>query len=253
MNAGAMTIDLSGRVALVTGGASGIGLACARLLAHNHAAVAIADRNAAGAEQAADAIAAAGGDALALAVEIGESASVDVMVASTLARYGHIDVLVHCAGVSPRKPVVEMSDDDWHRVIAINLDGTMYVARAVARHMLPRRSGTMILIASDRGLLGQAAKSAYAASKGGVIAFAKSLALELGPYDVTVNALNPGTTDTPLVRAEMPPELWDRRMKEDPLGKLSEPEDVAEIVLFLAGAAGRFMTGQLITTRMRFG
>jgi len=253
MTAGAMTIDLTGRVALVTGGASGIGLACARLLAHNRAAVAIADRNVAGAEQAAATIAAADGDALALAVEIGDSTSVDAMVASTLARYARIDILVHCAGVSPRKSVVEMSDDDWHRVIAINLDGTMYVARAVARHMLPRRSGTMILIASDRGLLGQAAKSAYAASKGGVIAFAKSLALELGPHDITVNALNPGTTDTPLVRAEMPPALWERRVNEDPLGKLSEPEDVAEIVLFLAGAAGRFMTGQLITTRMRFG
>lgn len=248
-----MTVDLSGRVALVTGAASGIGLACARLLAANHAAVVVADRNVAGAEEAARQIAAAGGEALALAVEIGESASVDALVVRTLERYAQIDVLVHCAGVSPRKNVVDLTDDDWHRVIAINLDGTMYVSRAVARHMLPRKTGTMILIASDRGLLGQSAKSAYAASKGGVIAFAKSLALELGPHGITVNALNPGTTDTPLVRSEMPPALWDQRVKADPLGKLSEPEDIAEIVLFLAGSAGRFMTGQLVTTRMRFG
>jgi NAD(P)-dependent dehydrogenase (short-subunit alcohol dehydrogenase family) len=248
-----MTVDLSGRVALVTGGASGTGLACAQVLAANHAAVVVADRNVAGAEQAVRAIVAAGGNAVALAVEIGDSAAVGVLVARTLERYAQIDILVHCAGVSPRKNVVDLTDEDWHRVIAINLDGTMYVARAVARHMLSRASGTMILIASDRGLLGQSAKSAYAASKGGVIAFAKSLALELGPHGITVNALNPGTTDTPLVRSEMPPALWDQRVKADPLGKLSEPEDIAEIVLFLAGSAGRFMTGQLITTRMRFG
>ena len=248
-----MSIDLHARVALVTGGASGIGLACARLLARNGATVAVADRNPTGAQAARDAIVDAGGEALAVPVDVADSAAVQSLVDDVLARYGRIDILVHCAGVSPRKNVVDLSDADWHDVIAINLDGTMYVARAVARHMLPRRSGTMVLIASDRGLLGQSAKSAYAASKGGVIAFAKSLALELGPHGITVNALNPGTTDTPLVRAEMPPALWERRVKEDPLGKLSEPEDIAEIVLFLAGAAGRFMTGQLITTRMRFG
>jgi NAD(P)-dependent dehydrogenase (short-subunit alcohol dehydrogenase family) len=248
-----MHVDLRGQRALVTGGASGIGLACARLLVQNGATVAVADRNVAGAEAAAGQIVTAGGDAFALAVEIADSGSVQAMVDRTLERYGQIDILVHCAGVSPRKAVVDMTDDEWHAVIAINLDGTMYVCRAVARHMLPRRSGTMVIIASDRGLLGQSAKSAYAASKGGVIAFAKSLALELAPHEITVNALNPGTTDTPLVRAEMPAALMEQRIKSDPLGKLSQPEDIAQIVLFLAGPAARFMTGQLITTRMRFG
>jgi NAD(P)-dependent dehydrogenase (short-subunit alcohol dehydrogenase family) len=248
-----MTVDLNGRVALVTGGASGIGLACARLLARNGAAVAVADRNVAGAEAASAEIAAAGARTLALAVDVASSASVQTMVDATVERFEKIDMLVHCAGVSPRKNVVDMTDDDWHRVIAVNLDGTMFVARAVARTMLPRRAGTMVLIASDRGLLGQSAKSAYAASKGGVIAFAKSLALEMGPHGITVNALNPGTTDTPLIRAEMPPALREQRIRTDPLGKLSEPEDIAEMILFLAGPAARFMTGQLMTTRMRSG
>ena len=248
-----MTVDLRGRTALVTGGASGIGLACARLLARNGAAVAVADRNVAGAEAARDELTAGGADALALDVDVASSAAVQAMVDRTLERFGTIDILVHCAGVSPSKNVVEMTDDDWHRVIAINLDGTMFVARAVARTMLERKAGTMVLIASDRGLLGQAAKSAYAASKGGVIAFAKSLALEMGPHGITVNALNPGTTDTPLIRTEMPPALREQRIRSDPLGKLSEPEDIAEIVLFLAGPAARFMTGQLMTTRMRSG
>jgi NAD(P)-dependent dehydrogenase (short-subunit alcohol dehydrogenase family) len=135
----------------------------------------------------------------------------------------------------------------------MNLHGTMYVTRAVARAMVPRGTGTMVLIASDRGLLGDKSRSAYAASKGGVIAYAKTLALELGPHGITVNALNPGTTDTPAVRRSMPPALREQRIKTDPLGKLSESEDIAEEVLFLAGPAARFMTGQLMTTRMRAG
>jgi len=125
------------------------------------------------------------------------------------------------------------------------------VTRAAARAMIPAGGGTMILIASDRGLLGAVNRSAYAASKGGVIAYFKSLAIELAPHGITVNALNPGTTDTPLVRAGMPADLWASRLKTDPLGKMSQPEDIAETVLFLAGAGGRYMTGQLVTTRMR--
>jgi NAD(P)-dependent dehydrogenase (short-subunit alcohol dehydrogenase family) len=245
-----MQIDLNGKTALVTGGASGIGRACAILLAANGARVAVADRNTGGSAAVQSEI---GASAIAIAVDIGESASVDEMVAQTMAAFGHIDILVHCAGVSPRRAVVDMSDEDWRGVMAVNLDGTMFTTRAVARVMIPAATGTMILIASDRGLLGQANKSAYAASKGGVIAFNRSLALELAPHGITVNAINPGTTDTPLVRAQMPPELWESRLKTDPLGKMSMPEDIAEMVLFLAGAGGRFMTGQLVTTRMRFG
>jgi 3-oxoacyl-[acyl-carrier protein] reductase len=245
-----MNIDLSGKTALVTGGASGIGRACALLLAANGARVAIADRNASGAAAVKDEI---GANAIAVPVEIGDSASVQAMADRTLTAFGRIDILVHCAGISPRSAVVEMSDEHWRTVMAVNLDGTMYTTRSVARIMIPAATGTMIIIASDRGLLGQATKSAYAASKGAVIAFTKSLALELAPFGITVNAINPGTTDTPLLRAEMRPELWESRLKTDPLGKMSQPEDIAEMVLFLAGAGGRFMTGQLITTRMRFG
>ena len=245
-----MNIDLTGKTALVTGGASGIGKACALLLAANGARVAVGDRNAIGASEVQREI---GTKAIAISVEIGDSASVQAMVDQTVRAFGRIDILVHCAGISPRRAVVDMSDEDWRSVMAVNLDGTMFATRAVARVMVPVTSGTMILIASDRGLLGQANKSAYAASKGGVIAFTKSLALELAPHGITVNAINPGTTDTPLVRANMPPELWESRLRTDPLGKMSQPEDIAEMVLFLAGAGGRFMTGQLITTRMRFG
>lgn len=245
-----MQIDLAGQTVLVTGGASGIGRACAILLAANGARVAVADRNAAGAAGVQREI---GANAVAVSVDVGDSASVDAMVDRTVAAYGRIDILVHCAGISPRRAIVDMSDEEWRSVLSINLDGTMYVARAVARIMIPAKSGTMVIIASDRGLLGQANKSAYSSSKGGVIAFAKSAALEFAPHGITVNAVNPGSTDTPLLRAEMPADVWASRLKTDPLGKMSEPEDIAQIVLFLGGAAGRFMTGQLITTRMRFG
>jgi 2-hydroxycyclohexanecarboxyl-CoA dehydrogenase len=253
-NAVQTTADLRGRVALVTGAASGIGLASARLLAKNGAAVALADRNASGAETACDELRTAGHHALALDVDVASAESVQRMVDATIQRFQKIDMLVHCAGgAGARANVVDMTDEAWSAVIGINLNGTMFVTRAVARTMVPRRAGTMVLIASDRGLLGDKARSAYAASKGGVIAFAKSLALELGPYDITVNALNPGTTDTPAVQRSMTPELREQRLKADPLGKMSEAEDIAEEILFLAGPAARFMTGQLMTTRMRAG
>lgn len=254
MNGAAMQVDLTGRIALVTGGASGMGLASAKRLAQSGAAVALADRNLDGAREVAAEIASGGHNALALPVEVSSVESVQEMVDRTIERYQKIDILVHCAGGAlGRKDVVDLPDADWHTVISVNLDGTMYVTRAVARTMIPRGTGTMIVIASDRGIYGDKSRSAYAASKGGVIAFVKSLALELGTHEITVNALNPGTTDTRAVRASMSPEMRERRLTEDPLGKMSTPEDVAEMVLFLGGPAARFMTGQLITTRMRFG
>jgi NAD(P)-dependent dehydrogenase (short-subunit alcohol dehydrogenase family) len=253
-NVAPMSVDLSGRVALVTGAASGIGLASARLLSRNGASVVIADLNLSGAVRARDELVANGHDALSLEVDVASSTSVEAMVAITIARFQKIDVLVHCAGGSlGRKDVVDLTDDEWHTVIRVNLDGTMFVTRAVARIMVPRRTGTMVMISSDRGLLGDKSRSAYAASKGGMIAYAKSLALELGEYGITVNALNPGTTNTHAARGAASSEIRDQRLRMDPLGKLSEPEDIAEMILFLVGPAARFMTGQLITTRMRFG
>ncbi|MGA2393892.1 MAG: SDR family NAD(P)-dependent oxidoreductase [Candidatus Lustribacter sp.] len=254
MNGAPTTVDLAGRTALVTGAASGIGLACAQLLAKSGAAVVIADINGSGAQSVRDELAASGCEALAIEVDVSSSAAVNAMVDQTIARYGKIDILVHCAGGGvPRCDVVDMTDETWHKAIGVNLDGSLFVTRAVARTMVPRRAGTMVLIASDRGLLGDKSRAGYAASKGGVIALVKTLALELGKHEITVNALNPGTTNTPAVRSGMTPELREQRLKTDPLGKMSEPEEVAQTVLFMAGPAASYMTGQLITTRMRAG
>ncbi|MBI4506216.1 MAG: SDR family oxidoreductase [Chloroflexi bacterium] len=244
---------LDRQVALVTGAGSGIGRASALALARQGLRVAAVDRDLAAAEAVRQQMAAAGGTALALTVDVADSAAVDAMVAQAGAALGSPDLLVHCAGIAPRQAVLDMSDHEWRQVMAVNLDGTFYVARAVGRVMAERRAGTMIFLASDRGLYGHARGAHYAASKGGVIALMKSLALELAAHGVTVNAINPGTTDTPMSRATLSDDEWQRRAAQDPLGRLSRPEEIAELVCFLAGPGGHFMTGQLVTVRMRFG
>lgn len=241
------------KVAIVTGGGSGIGRASALALARNGARVVVADRRGEAAEAVRQEIEEAEGAARAFPVDIADRQSADALVEQTLGAFGRLDILVNCAGVAPRHPVLEMTDEEWHQVIDVNLHGPFYMSRAAARPMVEQGSGTLILIASDRAIYGLAGGSHYSASKAGVIAFTKSLALELGPQGITVNAINPGTTDTPLARGTLTDEEWQKRWSQDPLGRLSVPEDIAEIVLFLAGPASRFMTGQLVTTRMRFG
>jgi len=246
-------MSVADKVVIVTGGGRGIGRASALALGRGAARVVVADRQVEAAEAVAAEIASAGGVASGRWVDVSRPEACEELVALARAAHGRVDVLVHCAGVAPRRPVLEMSDEEWHGVLDVNLHGTFYVTRAAARVMAEQGSGAMVLFASDRGTYGLAGGAHYAASKGAVIAYMKSLALELGPRGVTVNAVNPGTTDTPMARGTLTEEEWRGRWSQDPLGRLSLPEDIAEIVLFLAGPASRFMTGQLVTTRMRFG
>ena len=239
------------KVALVTGAASGIGRACAALLAKNGAQVVVADRDEGQAHAAGEDIRNRGGSAIDRVCDVSNSTSVNLLVEHTKTTFGRIDVLVHAAGICPRKPFLEMTDEDWRSVLNVNLDGTFYVTRDVARVMSAQRSGTMILMTSDRGVHGSIDYAHYAAAKGGMIALTKSLALTMGKFGVTVNAVNPGLTDTPLGRAANP--QWQEKMALDVLGKVSEPADIAEMVLFLAGRGGVFMTGQVLGARMRYG
>jgi NAD(P)-dependent dehydrogenase (short-subunit alcohol dehydrogenase family) len=225
--------SVEGKVAIVTGSASGIGQASAQLLAAQGARVVVADVQ------------------VEPRTDVGDSADVHRLIERTLAQHGRIDILVHAAGICPRKPILEMSDDDWREVLRVNLDGTFYVTREVARVMAKQRSGTMILITSDRGVHGSIDYAHYAAAKGGMLALAKSLALTLGKYGVTVNSINPGLTDTPLARTANP--QWQDKLALDVLGKSSQPREIAELVLFLAGPGGGFMTGQVVSARMRYG
>jgi NAD(P)-dependent dehydrogenase (short-subunit alcohol dehydrogenase family) len=244
-------MSITGKVVMITGGASGIGRASAELLARNGAKLVIGDRDAGPAQVVATGITEAGGSAIVVPVDVSDSAQVDALVRQCLEHWGRVDALVHCAGICPRAAILDMSDEEWHRVLRINLDGTFYIARAVGRVMRGQKSGTMILLTSDRGQNGAMDYAHYAASKGGMIALAKSLAITLGPYGVTVNCVNPGMTDTPLARGAISDAAWRAKQGVDVLGTHSTPEQIAEMVLFLTGTAGDFMTGQIIATRMR--
>jgi NAD(P)-dependent dehydrogenase (short-subunit alcohol dehydrogenase family) len=155
--------------------------------------------------------------------------------------------MVHCAAVGLSKDLLQVTDEEWRSVMQVNLDGSFWLGRAVGRVMAQQRHGTMVFFASDRGHLGASQAVAYAASKGGVIALVKSLALALARFGVTVNAVNPGPTDTPMLTEH----VKRKRMEQDPLGRLSTTDDIAEVVAFLCGPAREFMTGQVLTTRMR--
>ncbi len=241
-------MSVEGKVVIVTGGASGIGKAGAELLASKGATIVVADRNEAAAKAAAKSI---GQMATAFGVDVGNGPAVRNLVDDVVARYGRVDGLVHSAGVCPRKPFLEMTDADWHDTMSINLDGSFFVTQAVARQMVKQKGGTMVLITSDRGIYGSIDYCHYAATKGGAIALVKSLAQILGGHGITINGINPGLTDTPLGRASNVD--WEAKMQRDVLGTVSKPEEIAEIILFLTGTAGKFMTGQIVGNRMRHG
>lgn len=244
-------MSVNGKIVLATGAASGMGRASAILLGAQGAKVVVADRDLHGVQSAAAEIRAAGGHAVPVACDVGDSAAVAGLVSQTLDEFGRIDVLLHAAGICPRSPMLDMTDEQWREVLRVNLDGTFFVTRDVGRVMAAQRSGTMILVTSDRGVHGSIDYAHYAASKGGMIALTKSLALTLGKFGVTVNGLNPGVTDTPLARAAVV--QWQEKMALDVLGRYSEPDEIAQTVLFMAGTAGAFMTGQIVGVRMRYG
>jgi acetoacetyl-CoA reductase len=245
-------MSVQNKVAIVTGAASGIGRSTAFLLAREGANVVVADRDAAAARQIRDEIVTAGGAAIEFAFDVSDSAQTQALVQRTIHAYGHVDILVHAAGVCSRVPLLEMSDDQWRDVLRVNLDGTFYLTRDVGRAMAERKSGTMILLTSDRGVYGSIDYAHYAASKGGMIALTKSLALALGKYNITVNGLNPGMTDTPLARGANP-DSWGAKVAVDVLGKASMPDEIAQTILFLAGTGGAYTTGQILGTRVRHG
>jgi 2-hydroxycyclohexanecarboxyl-CoA dehydrogenase len=243
--------DFSDKVAVVIGAGSGIGEACAVALSSAGATTVLGDLNLAAAEKATHRIEADGGKAVSVEVDVTDAGSVDDLRDEVVSRFGKVDIVVNCAGVSgPKDAVVDVTNEAFEAVIRVNLIGSLNVGRAFGRAMLDRSAGTMIFFSSDRGLFGKANGSPYAASKGAVIAFVKSLALELGPHGITANAVNPGPTNTPMLRGSYSNEKMRARLDRDPLGRLTEPEDIAELVMFLAGPGGRFMTGQLVTVHM---
>ena len=235
---------LEGQVAVVTGAASGIGLAIARELAAAGATVAVADIAGEAADAAAAAMVDDGGRAVGIAADVTSRPAVEALFGKVEAELGPVDVLVINAGISIDRGVRRVSDDDWQRTVAVNQTGVFLCSQAAARSMIPRRSGRIINIAS-RAWLGWFGQVSYASSKGGVVSATRALAIELAKYGITVNCLAPGLIDTPLLRAE-PPEVMERLLKAQPMGTLGAPADVAHAARFLASPTARAVTGQVL-------
>lgn len=234
--------DLSGRSAVVTGASSGIGAAIAVALAHAGADVAgIALEEA---PETTAAIEQEGRKAVMLVGSTGDRATVEDLAKTAVDRFGRIDIWVNNAARLLVKPLIEMTDDDWHGLLAANLHGYFYGCRAAAERMLAQGSGRIVNVGSAATVQAVPGLGAYTAAKGAIIGLTKVLALELAPANVTVNAVAPGATDTALNEEAYTPEVRQTYRERIPLGRIAEPEEVADVVVFLASDAARYVTGQ---------
>jgi NAD(P)-dependent dehydrogenase (short-subunit alcohol dehydrogenase family) len=246
---------LADRVAIVTGAGNGIGRATALALARVGAQVAAVDVDGSSVKATADAIAALGVPSLALETDVGEVAAIDRMVGQVLAAFGRIDVLVNNAGVTRRAHIMDLTEEDWERIMRVNAKGVFFCLQRVAREMIPRRRGSIINIASiaGKGYAGTS-NAIYAASKGSVISLTRTAAQQLARHDINVNAICPGVTVTALSEANVAvrardegltvEEMKRRRNALIPLGRANDPEDVAALAVFLASPGARNITGQ---------
>ncbi len=240
---------LDGRVALITGGSKGLGQAMGAALAHAGADVMLVSRHAEEARATASALAASSGRRVeGLAADVTDSAQVARMVEQTLGAFGRIDILINNAGINIRKPALEMSKDEWDRVLDVNLTAPFLCSKAVAPHMIERGSGRIINMSSMLGVVGLAGRAPYTSSKGGLILLTKTLALEWAPHGVTVNAICPGPFHTPLNESlTNDPAAYAAFIANIPLGRWGESAEIGGIVLLLASDAGAFITGSALT------
>jgi NAD(P)-dependent dehydrogenase (short-subunit alcohol dehydrogenase family) len=235
---------------LITGGAGGICSDICRGLAADGLNVVVADYAHDEAEKVATEIRENKGDAMAVKVDVGDPASVAEMMSRAISKYGQIDYAFCGAGVMDRVPVIEMPEQVWDRLMRINLKGVFLCAQAAAKHMIPRKEGRILSIASGRGVAGAPRSAHYAASKAGVIAFTKSLAVELAPDNITVNCVCPGATDTPMSRIGYSPEQFKKREEIPPLmDGLTHKFEIVGLVRYLLSDATKFVTGQTFFLR----
>ncbi|HEX5478063.1 MAG TPA: 2-hydroxycyclohexanecarboxyl-CoA dehydrogenase [Burkholderiales bacterium] len=241
-----------GRSVLVTGGGGGIGGATCRRFAGEGARVAVLDLDFAAAERVAAGIAAQGGTAAAFRCDITDRAAVDAAVAAAEARLGPPDVLVNNAGWDVFKPFTQTRPADWDRLIAVNLTGVLHMHHAVLPGMVARHAGRIVNISSDAARAGSSGEAVYAACKGGLVAFSKTLAREHARHGITVNVVCPGPTDTALFEnykkgAGNPEKLVAAFERSIPLGRIGQPEDLPGAILFFASDDAAFVTGQVLS------
>ena len=237
-----MNLGLESHAALVTGGASGIGAAIAVALAREGCDVAIVDRRNGG---PVDAVASLGRRGLVYAADVRDAAAAAGAVEDTVSAFGRLDILVCSAGVTADSAIWKMTERQWDEVIAVNLKGVFNYNQAAARVFKERKGGKIVNLSSINGMRGKFGQSNYAASKGGVIALSKSLARELGRFNVNVNVIAPGMVATDMTR-RLPPDVIEAARAETLLGRIASPEDCAELAVFLCSERARHITGEVI-------
>lgn len=239
-------LPFNNRVAVITGGARGIGRAIAETFAQRGAKVVIADLKYDLAQSSAQEISAATGrETLAVEVNVSELQSANEMIDATLSKFEQVDILVNNAGITRDTLIVRMDEDDWNAVINVNLKGAFNCSKAVIRQMMKQRYGRIVNISSVSGQIGQVGQTNYSASKAGIIGFTKALAREVASRNITVNAVAPGFIPTALT-VDLPEELKKTILDATPLRRMGKPEEIAYAVAFLASDEAAYITGQVL-------
>ncbi len=239
-------MKVEGKTAVVTGAASGIGLATARELARAGAAVIVADINREAGEQAAADLRAGGARATFLPLDVASDASIQQFAAAATAFTGQVDILVNSAGWGKIQPFMENTPDFWQRVIAINFSGPVALTHALLPGMMERKHGRIVNISSDAGRVGSLGETVYAGAKAGLIGFTKSLSREMARHGINVNCVCPGPTDTPLLAA-VPEKHREAFQRAIPMRRFGQPSEIADAVLFFASDRSTYITGQVLS------